>query len=331
MHCSAAQGKLHSPPLRLTTALCHWNHTFQGLLFTQVCSEPAQMHCRTGQNAFPIAQCRSADQADSSIVSLQTHIWASPKVCSDPSPRHCRSIQGTFTYKHTQVCSDPTLMQCNALFGKTIGSALQKQADSSLANTCKDIGCSYRYYFWQNAVPNAQGSSAKQADSSLVSLELHLTSFVVQTCVQCNTVFGKKDFQLLRAALQNRLTGLCHWNHIWENLLFIRVCSDPATMQCSIGFWQNAIPTVQCCSHKQAHSKHCVTSITPMKICNQHHTFAHSVSVNKYLHMHILLTQLQSSQLQPRSTPKDSSAIQRRPARHHLRYNCKHVLDLGVQ
>ncbi len=152
--------------------------------------------------------------------------------------------------------------------------------------------------------------------------------------MQCNLVFGKKDFQLLRAALQNRLTAaLCHWNHTWEDLLFIRVCSDPAPMQRSIGFWQNAISTVQCCSHKQAHSKHCVTSIRPMKICNQHHTFAHFVSANKYLGMHILrLTQLQSSQLQPRnSTPKDSSAIQRWPARYHLRYNCKHALDLGVQ
>ena len=36
------------------------------------------------------------------------------------------------------------------------------------------------------------------------------------------------------------------------------------------GSGQNAIHTVQCCSAKQAHSRQCVTAVTPMEICSSY-------------------------------------------------------------
>ena len=82
MHCGTGLGKMHSPLLsaalqiRLTAALCHCNCIYEDLLFIQVCSDPALMHCNTGFGKMhsPLVRCCSAEQAHSSLVSLQLHL-----------------------------------------------------------------------------------------------------------------------------------------------------------------------------------------------------------------------------------------------------------------
>jgi len=103
--------------------------------------------------------------------------------------------------------------------------------------------------------------------------------------------------------------AVCHCNHTYAGLLFTQVCREPAQMQCSCAQGkmqsplfsvalqsrlkagsfalhtgvqgastnavklcsrQNAVPTVQCCPAKQAHSRQCVTAITPMEFCSSH-------------------------------------------------------------
>jgi hypothetical protein len=82
VHCTTILRKMQCPQLsaalegRLSAGLYHCNHTSGDLLFTQVRSEPntsALQHC-SGQNAVRTAQCCSARQACSRLVSLQLHL-----------------------------------------------------------------------------------------------------------------------------------------------------------------------------------------------------------------------------------------------------------------
>jgi len=56
---------------KLTARFCHSYYTYKDLLFIQVCSDPAEMHCSTG----PTVQCCSGKQAHSRLVPLQIHLW----------------------------------------------------------------------------------------------------------------------------------------------------------------------------------------------------------------------------------------------------------------
>ena len=54
VQCKIDQSKLHAPLLsaalqnRLTAGLSHCSHTFESLLFIQVCSDPTPIYCKTG-------------------------------------------------------------------------------------------------------------------------------------------------------------------------------------------------------------------------------------------------------------------------------------------
>ena len=89
--------------------------------------------------------------------------------------------------------------------------------------------------------------------------------------MHCSTVQGKMQSPLFSAALQNRLTAgsVSPQLHLWTFALHTGVQrpSTNALQHCSR---QNAIPTVQCCSTKQAHSRQCVTAITPVEICSSY-------------------------------------------------------------
>jgi hypothetical protein len=82
---------------------------------------------------------------------------------------------------------------------------------------------------------------------------------------------GKMQSPLFSAALPNRLTGgtASLQLHLWSFALHtgVQSANRHAVQLCS---GQNAIPTVQCCSAKQAHSRQCVTAITPMEICSSY-------------------------------------------------------------
>ena len=82
-------------------------------------------------------------------------------------------------------------------------------------------------------------------------------------------VQGKMQSPLFSAALQNRLSAgsvsvqLHHWRFALPT--GVQWLTTYALQQCS---GHNAVPTVQCCSAKQAHSRHCVTAITPLEVCS---------------------------------------------------------------
>ena len=71
-HCSVLPCKTGSKQ-----AVCHCNHTYGVLLFTQVCREPAQMQCSlcSGQNAIPLFSVALQNRLKAGSVSLQLHLW----------------------------------------------------------------------------------------------------------------------------------------------------------------------------------------------------------------------------------------------------------------
>ena len=161
-------------------------------------STPVQCHTAFGKIQLPPAQCCCAKQADSRLVLLQTHLWRFalptgvqwPNTSAVPhsafgcatAQTACPLIQLTsavlamhscnssllqnrltaglccckYTYGDLlfpQVCSGPTPVQCQSAFGK---------AQLPLAHCC----------------------CAKQADSRLVLLQIHLWRFALDTGVQ---------------------------------------------------------------------------------------------------------------------------------------------------
>ena len=85
----------------------------------------------------------------------------------------------------------------------------------------------------------------------------------------CSKVQGKMQSPLFSAALLNRLTqgSLSLQIHLWRFAVHTGV-QWPSTNALQQGSGQNAIPTVQCCSAKQAHTGQFVTADTPMEICS---------------------------------------------------------------
>ena len=57
--------------------------------------------------------------------------------------------------------------------------------------------------------------------------------------------------------------------HLWRSALRTAVQS-PSNKALQQGSEQDAVSTVLCCSAKQAHSRQCVTAVTPMEICSSY-------------------------------------------------------------
>ena len=128
---------------------------------------------------------------------------------------HCKYTYGYLLF--IQVCSGPTAVQGHTAFGKV-------------------------------QLPPAQRCCAKQADSRLVPLQIHLWIFAFrQVCSaqqQCKAtlLLAKCNCPLLSAAVQNRLTaGLCHCKYTYGYLLSIQVVQWPNSSARTRCFWQSAI------------------------------------------------------------------------------------------
>ena len=73
---------------------------------------------------------------------------------------------------------------------------------------------------------------------------------------------------------------------------------------------QNAIPTVHCCSARQAHSTQCVTAVTPMEVCSsyrcavtQHKCSAALFRAKCNIHCPVLLCKTASRQAKCHCSP----------------------------
>ena len=93
-------------------AVCHCKYTCGDLLFVQVCSDPAPMHCSSVQGKMHPTLFSAA---------LQNRLTAG--LCQ------CKYTCGDLLF--IQVCSDPTTMQCNTVFRKMqsplVSAALQNR------------------------------------------------------------------------------------------------------------------------------------------------------------------------------------------------------------
>ena len=87
----------------------------------------------------------------------------------------------------------------------------------------------------------------------------------------CRTDFGKMHYPLFSAALQDRLAAasVSLQSHPWRFALHTGVQrrNTNALHLCS---GQKVFPIVQCWSAKQAHSRQCITAVTPMEICSSY-------------------------------------------------------------
>ena len=172
-------GKLHYPLFsfalqkRLTAGLSHCNYTYGDLLFTQVCSDPAAMHCSTGQGqtAFPTAQyCYAKTGSQQAWVTATTPMeiccshWCvvtqqqftaalvrgklhSSLFSSALQKRltaglgHCNYTYGDMLF--IQVCGDARPMHCSTGQGKVVSLLFSAVLQSSL--TACLCHCSYSY------------------------------------------------------------------------------------------------------------------------------------------------------------------------------------------
>ncbi len=180
----------------------------------------------SGHNAIPIVQCCSAKQAQSRqcVTAVTPMEFCSSYRCA-VSQQECSAV--LFRAK----CNP----HCSVLLCKT-GS---KQAVCHCSHTYAGL------LFTQVCREPAQ--------------------------MHCSSVQGKMHSPLFSAALQSRLTAgsVSLQSHLWSFALHTGVqgASRNGLQFCS---GQNALPTVQCCSAKQAHSSQCVTAIIPMEFCSSY-------------------------------------------------------------
>ena len=196
----------------------------------------ALQHC-SRQNAF-LTGC----------VALQNRLTA--VLC------HCKDTFGYFF--NTQVCSVPSPMHFSTGQGEMHSSLpvllckTGRQHCRVIAKTALDISSTHRCAVSQlqctaallktKCIPHCLCCSAKQADSSLVSLQRHLWIFLQHTGVQCPITnalqhwSGRNAFLTACVALQNRLTAvLCHCKDTFGYSFETQVCSVPSPMHYCTG------------------------------------------------------------------------------------------------
>ena len=270
-HCSVLLCKRGSQQ-----AVCQCNYTYGDVHFIQVCSDPAPVHCNTvsGKMQSPLFSAALQKRLTAGSVSLQLHLLR--------FALHT-GVQWHITYA-LQHCSGqnaiPTVQCCSAK------QAHSRQCVTALTpmEICSSYRCPVAHHKCSAARFRAKwnphcsvllckrGSQQAVCQCNYTYGDVHF----IQVCsdpapVHCNTVSGKMQSPLFSAALQKRLTAgsvslqlhllrfALHTGVQWHITYALQHCSG-----------QNAIPTVQCCSAKQAHSRQCVTALTPMEICSSY-------------------------------------------------------------
>ncbi len=217
--------------------MCQCKYTHEDLLFTQLCSDPASVHCNTcsGRMQSPLisaAVCKTGCQQACVSANTPMKIYGS---CRCAVNRHFGTAT-LFSAESNHHC--PVLLcktGCHFCTATPFLAVMRSQQLRAAVQTRFTAGlwqCNFTY----------GGLLIKQVCSD-------------PSPVHCNAVFGKSQSPLLRAAVQIRLTaGLCKCSYTYGALLIIQVCSDPLPVHCNT-VWQKAIPTAQGCCTNQAHSR----------------------------------------------------------------------------
>ncbi len=177
MHCKPGFGKLHSTlssaalQNRLTACMCHCKYTYEGLLLTQVGSDPTPMHCSTGLGKCiphcPVLLCKTGSQHACVTAITPMNICCSHK---------CAVIHHQSTASLVLANCIPL---CPVLLCKT-GSQHACVTAITPMKACCSHKCALIHHqctaalVLANAFPTVQCCSAKQTRSMLVSLQLHL-------------------------------------------------------------------------------------------------------------------------------------------------------------
>ncbi len=167
MHLPLSSAALQN---RLAACLCHCNYTYEGLLLTQVCTDPSPMHCKPGfGNCIPhcpVMLCKIGSQHACDTAITPMNICCSHKCALITT----NALQHWFWQMHSH---------CPVLLCKT-----GPQHACVTAITPMKVCCSHKCALIRhqctaslvlaNAFTTVQCCSAKQAHSMLVSLQLHL-------------------------------------------------------------------------------------------------------------------------------------------------------------
>jgi len=98
-----------------------------------------------------------------------------------------------------------------------------------ISQQCKNLKCIMRPQIY-TAQSKQQPVQPRPSSASVYTIQVCSDS----TPRHCNTVLGKIQALLLRAAMQTRLTaGLCHCKHICMKYCYIQVGSGPTTVHCN--------------------------------------------------------------------------------------------------
>ena len=251
--------------------VCHCVYTCGDLLFIQVCSGPAPMHCSSLQGKMQSSLCSAGLQTrlTAGSVSLRLHLW-----------RH--ALHTNLQWPSTSALQLSSRQ--NAVL--TVQCWFTNQAHSRqcvTAVTPLDICSSYRFAMAQHLCTAALFKAKFSPHCSVLlckpgsQQEVSHCSYTfgdllfIQVCsgpapVHCSSLQGKMQSSLCNAGLQTRLTpgSLSLRLHLWRFALHTGL-QWPSTNALQLSSRQNAVLTVQCWFTNQAHSRQCVTAVTPVE------------------------------------------------------------------
>ena len=266
------------------------------VLLCKTGSQQAVCHCSYTYGICSSYRCPVAHQkCSATLFRAKRNPHCSVLLCKTGSQQavcHCSYTYGDLLF--IQVSSGTSKMFCNTVQGKTQSSLFS----AALQNWLTAGSVSLQLHLWNLLFIQVSSGTSKMLCNTVqgkmqsplfsaalqnrltagsVSLQLHLWNLLfIQVSsgtskMFCNTVQGKTQSSLFSAALQNWLTAgsVSLQLHLWRFALHTGV-QWHSTYALQQGSGQNAIPTVQCCSAKQAHSRQCVTAVTPMEICSSY-------------------------------------------------------------
>ena len=126
----------------------------------------------------------------------------------------------------------------------------------------------------QNAVPTVQSCSAKQALSrqyvtAVTPMEMCSSYRCAVTQPQCAAARFRAEWSPHCSVLLCK-TGsqqaVCHCSHIYGEVLFIQVCSDPAPMHCSSVQGKMQSPLFSAALQNRLRSRECVSAYAYMEM-----------------------------------------------------------------
>ena len=236
-HCSVLLCKTGSQQ-----AVCHCSYTYGDLLFIQVCSDLATKHCSKvqGKNAVSTVQCCCCCHCYYGDLALQNRLQQS----SSKAAKMQFILFSVVTVLWRSCCYRCAVTQHKAL------------QQGSGQNAVYTVHCSAKQAHSRQCVTAVTPMEICSSYRCAVTQQSTAARFRAKCSFHCSVLLCKTGSQ----------QAVCHCSYTYGDLLFIQVCSDQATKHCSKVQGKNAVSTVQCCSAKQAHSRQCVTAVTPMEI-----------------------------------------------------------------